>query len=550
MDYCPVEMADSEPCGRPLYRRTVDTPPEPTCIMHYAGPKLANLFQEEIDALTSGRSKYLRAGVVDFRRFRFPSGVTFRTRTFSEYACFLEAVFADSIEFSGAQFVKDANFSGATFSHVDFTSAVFNGNGVFARTTFSQEATFAGSCFQTRADFRESRFGARVDFSDAELHSPIFAACAFGSKAWFGAAKLFGTADFQTAEFVGAADFFAAKFFGSANFGYTKHHGGSAFVNTVFEDVTFGSAELSVSTNFYRTLFNGHANFGFAKFQDVTFRSAQFREGASFEAAAFSGDVEFHHVSFGSAGHADEAAVANFADARFEKPARVWFTQVNKDVSVGFRARFLNCDVEQIHLEDVRWHRRRGRMVLQDELDVLEGSNDANADAKTADRRSGHELVAISYRQLINNFDRVRSLDLAEDCFCGSMEMKRRDPNESPVSRAVLGAYSLASAYGSNYAQALAVLLCIVAAFGLLYALPFLRLEVAPHQDSALQMASTWLRRCPAGLFHSLEAATFQRDATYAFSWRRGRLATIAEQTLVPIQVALLLLALRRRFRR
>jgi uncharacterized protein YjbI with pentapeptide repeats len=543
-------MADSEPCGRPLHKRTADAPPEATCLMHYPEPKLANAFQAEIDALTAGRSKYLRAGVIDFRRFHFPSGVTLRTRTFSEYACFLGTVFAGPVEFSGARFIKDASFAGATFSDVDFTSAVFKGTGVFAGTTFRQRATFARSSFEKQADFRQSRFEAEADFGEAELHSPTFAASVFGGRASFGAARLFGTADFQTAVFGREADFFSTKFFGLANFGYTKHQVRSSFVDTVFEDVTFGRVEFSPWTNFYRTVFNGRADFDFTKFQDVTFGSAQFRKGADFEAAAFSGDVEFHHVSFGLTGRTDEAAVADFTDARFEKPTRVRFTQVNKNVGVGLRARFLNCDVEQVHLEDVRWHRRRGRMVLQDELDVTEGSTDTKADTKAADRRSGHELVAIAYRQLINNFDKVRSLDLAEDCFCGSMEMKRRDPNEPLASRAVLDAYKLASSYGSSYTQALLVLLCIVIAFGLLYALPQLRLEIAPHQDGALQMASTWLRRCPAGLFHSLEIATFQREATYTFSWRRGRLATIAEQTLVPIQAALLLLALRRRFRR
>jgi uncharacterized protein YjbI with pentapeptide repeats len=557
VDVCTVEMSDHNPCGRLLYARSAVASPEATCLMHHPGAKPAQAFQGEVDALLARKSLRNTLGVADFKEFHFPSGVDFSGRVFSDPACFRGAVFEGSANFSRARFAQDAIFVQATFADVDFSSAIFEGNGIFARVTFGRKADFSNAALRKTADFKEAKFEGFAGFWKAELNAPAFESSAFAGNASFISTKFSGPTNFNRVAFHGEASFSHSSFSGPADFEFVKCFGTSNFSEASFDEASFAWAEFVKGADFRLLLAERSAAFSSTKFQDVTFESAHFRSGASFDSATFSGDVEFTRSAFGpglSVGYSAKGrgGVADFSGAKFEKPTKVWFSQVNKSVEAGLRARFLNCDVENIHLEDVHWHRRRsGRMVLQDELDLVDGAaTGAMPRARATGNRSGFELVAIVYRQLINNFDKVRALDLAEDCFCGAMEMKRRDPGEAWPSRAVLSAYKFASSYGSNYVQALLVLAAIVIAMGLTFAIPSLGLGPSQGNPGAVQMASSWLRRCPAGLFHSLQVAAFQRDAVYAFTLRRGRLMVTAEQVIVPVQAALLLLALRRRFRR
>ncbi|HYM77667.1 MAG TPA: pentapeptide repeat-containing protein [Candidatus Dormibacteraeota bacterium] len=513
--------------------------------MHFSGLKPIEDFQSEVEALIAGESRYSKPGVVDFRSFWFPDGIHLADKSFTEYACFIDAQFAGPADFSRSRFVKDMNFAGAKLLHdSDFSQAIMEQRAVFARSCF-RDASFNKAVFKKTSDFRESSFGLRADFGDAELYSPNFSDSNFTGSAWFGGARFFEGTSFQCAHFESGARFPHAKFFGPLSFSYSKHTSEVSFTDAVFQDAKFDCVHFASSVDFYRAVFAGLASFDMTKFQRVRFESARFDKGANFGSATFGDEAEFQDARFGCS--LDGLAVADFSNVRFEKPARVWFTQVNKSADIGLRARFLNCDVEQIHLEDVRWHRRHCRMILQDEIDVV---CDNREWAGKFDKSRGHELVAIVYRQLINNFDKVRSLDLAEDCYCAAMDMSRRNPHVPLLARLVLSVYKAFSLYGSSYTRALVVLFSLLLVFAWVFSVPWLGLQPAPSNPANVQMAISTLRRYPAGLVHSLEVATFQRDAAYVLPLRRGRVATISEQVSIPIQVGLLLLALRRRFRR
>ena len=94
------------------------------------------------------------------------------------------------------------------------------------------------------------------------------------------------------------------------------------------------------------------------------------------------------------------------------------------------------------------------------------------------------------------------------------------------------------------------MLVLFVLAFASVFSAPWTGLRPARDNPANVRMADSFLRRYPAGLIHALEVATFQRDTMYGLPARPGRLATIAEQVVIPIQAGLLALALRRRFRR
>jgi hypothetical protein len=316
------------------------------------------------------------------------------------------------------------------------------------------------------------------------------------------------------------------------------------FSGFVFPEAYFEGQTFTFDAHFTWATFIGYAHFTLATFiqdaiffrakfiQDAIFSRTTFTQNADFTWATFTQNAIFDRTVFGPRGAAPTAAnpspaVANFASTQFEKPALVRFYQVNKQSSQGLRARFVDCEIEQMSFVDVNWHKQAGRMVLQNELDVTAPPGPEEAK------------------------ERVRNYDLAEDCFIGAMEMRRLDPAAPWFSRAAVTLYRWASSYGSSYVRAVAVLGILLLAFGLLFALPWTDLHVkGPAQTAGPSWVLEAVKVAGRGLFHSLEVATFRPDTAYVTTKLFGRLLGIFESVVVPSQLALLLLALRRRFRR
>jgi len=316
------------------------------------------------------------------------------------------------------------------------------------------------------------------------------------------------------------------------------------FPRFVFPAADFGEAR-----------FTQGADFGEARFtQEADFGRVTFTQGANFWEAMFSEDADFSRSLWGpSKGEPVveqvELAVADFRDAKFLKPELVRFLRVNEEGKSGFRARFVNCPIKGVSFEDVHWHREKGRMVLQDELDRL-----ANV-PETA----SCEQVAAAYRRFIINFDEAKHYDLAEDCMVGAMEMKRLDPAKflfagrlGPFYEkwswlrwlgehvSVTNLYRLASNYGSSYVHAFGVLILLLFSFALLFTLS----GVDPNPNNRAAALA------PAGLIHAVEVVTFQSPTRYVVGSGLGWFLEQVERLFVAAQVALFLLALRRRFRR
>jgi hypothetical protein len=71
-------------------------------------------------------------------------------------------------------------------------------------------------------------------------------------------------------------------------------------------------------------------------------------------------------------------------------------------------------------------------MVIQDELALrfaLETGDDRGLAGE--EPTLTFDSVASVYRQFITTFEKAKDYDLAEDCFCGAMEMKRLDPERA-----------------------------------------------------------------------------------------------------------------------
>jgi len=497
-NHCSVQISQVEPCGRPIYSAPDGVDETPVCLMHSEDPnKGASEFAEEIKAILNGTAH-------DFQGFVFPT-YDYSFLTFSGNASFEEARFAAGSDFTMARFGEKANFFKAQF-----------GEGI----------NFFGAKFSEGASFFKAEFGEGVEFRGAE----------FGEGVEFSWAKFAGDATFEGAKFGDGANFFFAKFGGGVNFRLAKFGEGASF---------------------WRAEFGGGANFFFAKFGDgAEFMEAKFGEGVNFTMAEFGGKTDFSETTL--------PGVTSFRRVTFENPAQVRFYRVNQKHQEGFRVRFLSCDMREVIFEDVHWHRQNHRMVLQDELDVIEGEakkgknkeENPTATATATEEDSRNELVAVTYRRLIHNFERVRAYDLAEDCYVGAMNMKRLDPKVSFFQRCVTTFYQWASNYGSSYGRALSVLGLMSLVFSAIFL--FTGFKEVDSDSSPIEYNLSY-RPPPVGrvLEDSAKAfvftssiATFQRTRFYEPVGLSSQFWVTVATLLLTTQMALVILALRRRFKR
>jgi hypothetical protein len=135
----------------------------------------------------------------------------------------------------------------------------------------------------------------------------------------------------------------------------------------------------------------------------------------------------------------------------------------------------------------------------------------------------------------------------------------------------VLNFYRILSNYGSSYLQAFSILIAMFIFFAISY--PALGLQMHssitaqsnPSQSTATQPATTstalftWnsahsptdiLNVFGAGLWATVDQFTFRKSPTVEPVTKWGRRLALAEMILTPGQLALVLLALRRRLRR
>lgn len=432
-------------------------------------------------------------------------------------------------------------------------------------------------CGQGVADFTEFVFPSLFSLDREFKARCIFRLATFMGQVWLQNCVFAQVADFYSAEFTQRADFAGATF--------------------------------TQGASFLEARFSGETVFGGAKFcQKAHFSGAEFTKWVDFTGATFEEGVEFRATVFRKDKSCEPGPV--FSQARFEKPGAVVFYDTylgqalfhNCDVSrVVFSAvRWRTRD------------NNRKRMVFEEEfrleipdpeygvvnniqmwsLELLGGS---------ADERN-YGVIAELYRQLKKNYDTKCEYGTAGDFHYGEMEMKRL---ETPLAGALLRGmetrkmqhaarlvwrakqvwhqhfgvaawYKRMSEYGESYTRPLVWLASAVLVFAIFY--PFVGLRyngpqaqlaveaVKPGQADAPSPALRWRSPCPDsssyhtcmglarmagnGLLTSIEVAAFQRELAYEPVYPWGRLARLVELTLTSTLLALLLLALRRQFRR
>ena len=369
-----------------------------------------------------------------------------------------------------------------------------------------------------------------INLKNTKYSKPVyFIAATFSGEANFSSAKFRGEANFYGATFIGKADFYRATFIGKAG-----------FLNATF----IGKAD------FYGAIFIGKANFS----------NATFSGQAAFLSATFGGETYFstdpNTPSFEHECHFQWLIV--------RKDAHVEFMNVNLS-----KATFLDTDLELISFKDVKWppvkKRLFGRDVaLWDEL--REG----------AISKSSYEQIAENYRQLVLNYDRKRDYAMAEQFHVGEMEVLRKKAGAEAKwpwvgwLRRWLNGYAIyrpLSHYGTSYWHAGLMLVVLLVCFSWIFL--FTGFQPASEESPVAKMTeenpkpevieydwggstpvSQWIADYWKSVLLTLSIMTFQRERSYKPEGDLSEAWFVIATLVLAAQVALVLLAIRRRFKR
>jgi uncharacterized protein YjbI with pentapeptide repeats len=501
----------------------------------------------------------------DFRATQFSGeGTDFRATQFSAGATY----------FSEAQFLSAnrtvffrAQFSGV---QVDFSEAQFSGEQIsFSDAQFSAEATlFLDAKFSAGwggTSFSEAQFiGEQADFLDAEFSGKggtVFSEAQFsGKRASFHSAKFSSEGiSFSSVKFSGGqADFSDAQFSG---------------VRTYFSDAQFSAERTDFSeaqfsgekTDFLRAKFSDEeTSFAGAQFsaERTDFSEAQFSSAyTSFESVTFTKEVRFSAATF----RAKVEFLGNSNNLVFGPQEWVWFnSHIVKPELLTFHTVllhpgwFINADVRKVDFTDVMWYGMPSgpEGTLDKEIHAL----------KDRDVQSPYTLLAQACRRLSANAEENREYPLANEFHYWAMDAVRKGSwghFKGLTLRGLLQKetwhdirehfglittwYWALSGYGVRAARAFWILVSIWLTFAALY---FLLVQSSPFW--VFSASNIW-----QGIDYARQAAVYSLSALVRLNPRPPSEELNWFQTLVtiegilgPLQIALLVLAVRRKVMR
>jgi uncharacterized protein YjbI with pentapeptide repeats len=552
------------------------------------------------EAVFEGKADFSEAkfeGPVEFTgRVRFNGEADFLGTRFAAKADFSEARFEAGVNLQGVEFKGDAIFEEAVFyaqdkdSMLDFSGITFHKLAAFGDARFYAEtiAFASGDSEDPKASFLSdvymgATFGGEIS-GVAYRGDTYFPDIEFPKAASFTGAIFHGAVHFETVTFHGEAGFWDTKFFGPAHFNEkTKFLSGANFIDARFieggsagfVEAEFGAFADFATTNldeasFWRASFRGvrfsGANLGEVDFRETTFNEGEIFEGSRLIAADFEGSTlraaDFSEAKF----HGDTSFVnttfenrAIFSEAIFTDTIRFFGTETNEvfrpDTVVDFQDTridrpdelifhtvllrphwFINVDARNFTFINVKWHNLLNgpRKALDRELEVLQ----------EREVRSPHSLLSKACRELSINAEQNRLYPEASGFNYWAMDARRKEVSGSNFAPwRLVWWYWILSGYGERHIRAF-VALCVMA---VLFAIAYMPTGIIEVQDPSFFGV---LRTLPRSLVYSFEVLTRLNTAISGDATLLGRAFVIAEGVLGPLQIALLALAIRRKFMR
>jgi hypothetical protein len=333
--------------------------------------------------------------------------------------------------------------------------------------------------------------------SKLERNETRFVGVYFPSDANFHAGHFSDRADFSEARFIKRADFSAATFSEAADFSY---------------------ATFSEASEFARVAFRGMADFTEATFTE----RVEFVGTVAPESTALS-RMPSHKSIF------------NFSGIKLDKPESSTFR------SMALRASwFTNVDARNIRFTNVFWYGLPNgpKGSFDDEIEALKGTD------------APYELLAKVCRELAVNSEENRTYTLASEFNYWALDAQRRQLRRSTFApERLIWWYWALSGYGERHWRAALGLVGILFGFALFY----LFLGFVPVEELSVSgvLGATWQSIVYSVAFMTRQNAALNLNAAVDdYGSVLLKFLIVLEGILGPLQIALLALALRRKFMR
>lgn len=519
------------------------------CVFHYPGLDKSADFEKAL-------RRKIKDKDFDFRGVSFPDEVDFSSIIFKKSANFFGAIFNAKADFTGTSFEAGANFSSATFRTVAH----------FDKTKFAERAQFDHAVFNEGALFQKAEFKVKADFKKAQFKKSEYTLIG----AYFGKAAFADEADFSETTF-DFGGFFGECQFKLARFDKAKFNAPSVFKKANFAgDVYFNEAVFVSDTIFRDAYFKGEANFSHANFSaEASFSYTTFEAEANFSSAVFGTEAFFSKVIFGTKANFSHASfkdyvrfvgnnpekmfssklLLNLGDVRIEKPDHISFHTLTL-----LPHWFVNVDTRKFDFINVEWRSSASQEVnsLKNEMEWRGNDNQDIKNLKDKDDLLPYRLLSIVYRQLAMNAEDNHRYEEASNFRYWSMDIRRREKFRGFAFWKLDWWYWAVSGYGERMFRALTWLFIVWVIFAALYMrVEFLNQPHITPNGSIVTSADRTSQplELPYALTYSLGVMSLQKPEPQPSTNLTHALVTL-EMVFGPVQAALLLLAIRRKFMR
>src|ERR1043166_1833361 len=559
------------------------------CLFHlpdeYKNPvRFEKIFRERLTAANTTRT------FLNLRYVWFPPTCDFKKCQYSTDVSFRAATFGGEADFSTATFEAEASFRSANFiGKADFRKATFKADASFTSARFCKEADFYKATFTTAANFNSAKFlnGSRAEFRKSSFKAADFEDAVFSGEAFFGNSIFSEDVRFHKAEFNGVTE----TFFNEANFAKNTYFDDAKFKH----DVSFNSAVFGNDSDFFflRSFFGGNADFqycaveGYLRFTDLQWGGEKPRfnfQGSLVENAS---RISFESMPLCPNWFVNvdarkfvffESSWQNYAAPRKWKRPSTWFRK-NKNIDdelSAIKSREIRERKKRLYeilmLGDSNSDSRRVAVSVasrkyeftNDELTQLpeifqrEVAQISRADSKEQEK---HRLLilGIAARQLADNAEANNRYEEASRFRLMAMETNLLEFPRFRRFKTLSWWYRLSSEYGESWPRALLMLVVILFFFALFYVAPCAKFEQVPKEGQGIAHKfcedylrirgnSSGMNLCD-GVAHSFAVAAFQRPDPKPDNSLTKFLVAL-ESIFAPLQAALLVLAIRRKFMR
>lgn len=454
------------------------------------------------------------SGEAYFNSSKFKGRLIFNNARFKESAHFGSSIFEQEINFENTIFEKGANFNSAAFNgSISFSKSLFEGKAEFREATFNEIVFFDATCFDKT-----------VDFTCASFNFSEFTKTIFNGEVYFTSVKFDEQADFSFSAFSSFAYITSATFLKNVFFNFSKFNENARiyFIQTNFNGaISFVKADI-----------DGYLHF----------------EGGKRESMK-SGSIIQEGITFSFIGN-DSLMILEHA--RIKNPEKMVFHSVRLQPNWFINQEgtkkivFTNCDWKSPDENDISF---------TSEIFALQNREILNPD----------RLLKITYRQLAENAESNNRFEEASKfrqlAFeCERFERKERIEKwfqESISCSSLLGKigekakifpydfvhwlYRWTSGYGENRVWAFFVLSIIIIISAILYATPLCEFPNGQNGVRSLDFIES--------IAYSLRVMVLQRPEPFPVN-NFGKVVLALESVFAPLQLALLALAIRRKFMR